>query len=181
MKPLWQIRKRQSVHRTKRYVSSSWIVPLPMRTGSNPISDLRIASCYISIAAYRKANRSVHLIWRQVKMSIQFLKTCYARVFSLSCHNLVAYVVEGDVQQPFHLSLVLRLLRSVQVFVGSESSTFLMALAAVEDGRKNGGCSGVFLFFVAVPSLVLLYVSQWPAACWTSLCCHSGRWRWCRC
>ena len=63
MKPLWQIRKRQSVHRTKRYVSSSWIVPLPMRTGSNPISDLRIASCYISIAAYRKANRSVHPIW----------------------------------------------------------------------------------------------------------------------
>ena len=103
-----------------------------------PISDL-VASCYTSIAAYRKANRSVHPIWRQVKMTIQSLKTCYARVFSLSCHKLVAYVVEGDVQQPFHLSLVLRLLRSVQVFVGSESSTFLMALAAVEDGRKNGG------------------------------------------
>ena len=160
---------------------SSWIVPLPMRTGSNPISDLRIASCYISIAAYRNANRLVYPIWRQVEMTIQSLKTCCARVFSWSCHELVAAVVEGDVQQPFHLSLVLRLLRSVQVFVGSEGSAFLMALAAVEDGKKNGGCLGVFLFFVAVPSLVLLYIPQWPAACWTSLCCHSGRWWWCRC
>jgi len=51
--------------------------------------------------------------------------------------QLMAAVVEGDVQQPFHLSLVLRLLRSLQVFVGSEGSTLLLALAAAEDRKKK--------------------------------------------
>ena len=125
------------MHRSNRYESSSWIVPIPMRAGSNPISDLRMASCYISISAHRKTNRSIYPIWRQVEIIIQ--SESLVRMSLLLVLSYVDGGLDGGGCSVAIPSLVLRLLRSVKVFVGSGSSTFSMALAAVEDGRKNWG------------------------------------------
>ena len=48
----------------------------------------------------------------------------------------MAAVVEGDVQRPF--SSISRT-RALSFFSDQKAQKFLMALAAVEDGRKNGG------------------------------------------